>query len=333
MTGSRRRNHDDPKVPFLSRVFLAGVTVALIAGAVLRPRDIPRPRRRPPVLAADHLLTGDGARLPLSSWLPDEPPVAVVLGLHGYGDYRAAFGLAARWLAARRIAVYAYDQRGFGETDRRGYWPGADTLMDDCADAVRVLRDAHPGLPLALLGESMGGSVALAGVGSGRVVGVDRLIVAAPGVRGGVPLRQLHDLALRLGALALPWLVVELRRGGRPWLDPDESRRLADDPLILRHLSVGTYDGLIELANRATADADRDLPPTLLLYGELDGTIPRVAIDDLALGLGDRCTLRLYPERHHLLLHESDAEEVFADCLRWLQQDAPARATQEPRSA
>jgi acylglycerol lipase len=306
-------------VPFLSRVFLAGVTVALIAGAVLRPRDIPRLRRHPPVLAADHLLTGDGARLPLSSWLPEDPPVAVVLGLHGYGDYRAAFGLAAPWLAARRIAVYAYDQRGFGETDRRGHWPGADTLIDDCADAVRLLRDAHPGLPLAVLGESMGGSVALAGVGSGRVVGVDRLIVAAPGVRGGVPLRQLHDLALRLGSLALPWLAVELRRGGRPWLDPEESARLADDPLILRALSVGTFDGLIELANRATADDAGSLPPTLLLYGALDATIPRMAIDDLALGLGECCTLRIYPERHHLLLHERDAEEMFADCLSWLQ--------------
>jgi alpha-beta hydrolase superfamily lysophospholipase len=285
------------------------------------------------MLATDHLLAGDGARLPLSSWLPGRPPAAVVLGLHGYGDYREAFGLAARWLAARGIAVYAYDQRGFGETDRRGYWPGADTLIDDCADAVRILREAHPEAPLAVLGESMGGSVALAGVGSGRVVGVDRLIVAAPGVRGGVPLRQLHDLALRLGALALPWLAVELRRGGQPWLDPDESSRLADDPLILRHLSVGTYDGLIELANRATADADRDLPPTLLLYGELDGTVPRVAIDDLALGLGDRCTLRLYPERHHLLLHEADADEVFADCLRWLQQESHARAPRQSLSA
>ena len=315
---------------FLSRVFLAGVTVALIAGSVLRPREIRRPRSQPPTLTPDVLVTGDGALLPISSWQPAGPAIAVVLGLHGYGDYRKAFDLAGRWLAARGIAVYAYDQRGFGETDSRGHWPGTDTLIDDCADAVRVLREAHPRLPLAVLGESMGGSVALAGIRGGEVAGVDRLILAAPGVRGGVPLRQLHDLALRLASLALPWLAVELRRGGRPWLDPEESQRLADDPLILRHLSVGTYDGLIELANRATADGASELPPTLLLFGELDGTIPRVAIDDLAVRLGDRCTLRAYPERHHLLLHEADAADVFADCLSWLQH---AGATAQPLSA
>jgi len=320
-------------VLFLSRVFLAGVTVALIAGSVLRPREIRRPRSQPPTLTPDALVTGDGERLPISSWQPDGPATAAVLGLHGYGDYRKAFDLAGRWLAAHGIAVYAYDQRGFGETESRGHWPGADTLIDDYADAVRVLREAHPKLPLAVLGESMGGSVALAGVGAGEVPGIDRLMLAAPGVRGGVPLRQVHDLALRLASLALPWLAVELRRGGRPWLDPDESQRLADDPLILRHLSVGTYDGLIELANRATADGASELPPTLLLYGELDGTIPRVAIDDLAIRLGDRCALRAYPERHHLLLHETDADEVFADCLNWLRPDAGAGATARPLSA
>jgi acylglycerol lipase len=315
---------------FLSRVFLAGLTVALIAGSVLRPREIRRPRRHPPELTSADLVAGDGAQLPLSSWQPDGTPSAMVLGLHGYGDYRKAFDRAGRWLAARGVAVYAYDQRGFGETHSRGYWAGAETLIEDCADAVRVLRAAHPGVPLAVLGESMGGSVALAGVRGGEVTGVDRLILAAPGVRGGVPLRQLHDLALRLGSLALPWLAVELRRGGRPWLDPEESARLADDPLILRQLSVGTYDGLIELATRATADDAGALPPTLLLYGELDATIPRVAIDDLALGLGDCCTLRIYPERHHLLLHEADAEAVFVDCLGWLQRATAAPAVVQP---
>jgi alpha-beta hydrolase superfamily lysophospholipase len=305
-------------VTFLTRVLLAGLAVALIGGSALRPKG-PRPvRRQRPKLEADHLLTGDGVRLPLAAWRPDGAATAVVLGLHGYGDYREAFGLSGRWLAARGVAVYAYDQRGFGETRTRGRWPGAEALVDDCADAAAALREVYPELPFALLGESMGGSVALASLGGGRVNGVDGLILAAPGVRSGVQLHQLHDLALRLGGLALPWLRVELRRGGRPWLDPEESRRLAEDPLILRHLSVGTYEGLIELASRADVVAGARLPPTLLLYGELDGTVMRVGIDDLAHRLGHCCTLRTYPERHHLLLHERDADEVFGACLKWL---------------
>jgi alpha-beta hydrolase superfamily lysophospholipase len=240
-----------------------------------------------------------------------------MLGLHGYGDYRRAFRLAGPWLAARRIALFAYDQRGFGETESRGRWPGAAELIQDLAEAVLLLRERYPKLPLYLLGESMGGSVALAGLGQGEVAGVDRLILAAPAVRGRVPLRDLHDLALRLGALALPWLAVALRRGARPWLEPGEAARLADDPLILRQISVGSYDGLIELADQASEDPAVAMPPTLLLYGDLDATIPAVAIDDLALRL-EHLTTRRYPERHHLLLHEKDVDAVLEDCLAWL---------------
>jgi alpha-beta hydrolase superfamily lysophospholipase len=39
--------------------------------------------------------------------------------------------------------------------------------------------------------------------------------------------------------------------------------------------------------------------------------------------LGDAVTLRLYPERHHLLLHEVDAERVLADCLDWIKGRPP----------
>jgi acylglycerol lipase len=309
-------------LPLLARVLLAGLTVSLAAAAVVagRPRSEPgaRLRRGVPSLHPDALITGDAVRLPLTSWHPEEP-AAIMLGLHGYGDYRRAFRLAGPWLAARRIALFAYDQRGFGETESRGRWPGAGELVQDLAEAVLLLRERYPDLPLYLLGESMGGAVALAGLGRGEVTEVDRLILAAPAVRGRVPLRDLHDLALRLGALALPWLAVALRRGARPWLEAGEAARLADDPLILRQISLGSYDGLIELADLASEQPVVAMPPTLLLYGELDATIPRVAIDDLASGL-DNLTTRFYPERHHLLLHEKDVAALLDDCLAWLAQ-------------
>jgi acylglycerol lipase len=311
-------------VPLLTRVFLAGLSVSLaaVALAARRPRIEPAtPRRHTPALHDDALIAGDGTRLPLMRWHPAEP-AAIMLGLHGYGDYRRAFRLAGPWLAARRIALFAYDQRGFGETEPRGRWPGAGELIQDLAEAVLLLREHYPTLPLYVMGESMGGAVALAGMGQGKVVGVDRLILVAPAVRGGVPLREVHDLALRMGAVALPWLAVALRRGSSPWLDPGEAARLADDPLILREISVHAYDGLIDLANQASVDPAVAMQPTLLLYGELDATIPRVAIDNLA-PRHDNLTVKLYPERHHLLLHEKGADAVLEDCLVWLARSEP----------
>ncbi|MGI9437488.1 MAG: alpha/beta hydrolase [Geminicoccaceae bacterium] len=302
----------------LSRILLAGLTLAVVGASMVKPKRQSGARSRMPDLEGDRITVGDGTVLPAMRWTAGPDTTAVMLGLHGYGDYRRSFRLAGPWFAQCGLEFVAYDQRGFGETESRGTWPGAEELVRDFGDAVTAVRESYPGLPLYVIGESMGAAVALTGLASGEVEGVDRLIVAAPGVRGEMPLRQLHDSALRLAALALPWLAIELRRGGRPWLDPSEAARLADDPLILRELSVGTYEGLIDLATMASADARGELPPTLLLYGELDGTIPRRAIDDLARALDDRDDIRFYPDRHHLLLHEADADIVFDDCRKWL---------------
>lgn len=311
-------------VHIVGRVLLAGLSVSLAAATLMRTRPEPTARAAPPRLDDEALVSGDGVRLPVTRWLPKGAPQAVALGLHSYGDYRQAFGLIGPWLADHGIALLAYDQRGFGETASRGTWPGSESLIGDLAEAVTAVKEAYPGSPLVVIGESMGASVALAGIGRGEVEGVDAAILAAPGVRGDIPLRQLHDLALRLGALALPWLAVELRRGARPWLDPGEAERLADDPLILRRLSIGTYDGLVELTTLASAVPGAGLPPTLLLQGALDTTIPRAAAAELAARLKGALDHRLYPERHHLLFHEQQAEAVFEDTLSWLREVLPA---------
>ncbi|MGH6914494.1 MAG: alpha/beta hydrolase, partial [Geminicoccales bacterium] len=97
-----------------SRVLLAGLAVIVVAGSLVKVRPAQRRRIRAARLEADALIASDGTRLPLAGWQPEGTPDAIVLALHGYGDYRRGFGLAGSWLAARGVALFAYDQRGFG---------------------------------------------------------------------------------------------------------------------------------------------------------------------------------------------------------------------------
>lgn len=85
-----------------------------------------------PRLEADRVVATDGAALPLSVWRPQGTPRAVVLALHGFNDYRLAFAEVGPFLAARDIATYAYDQRGFGATEQRGIWPGTAPNIKTC---------------------------------------------------------------------------------------------------------------------------------------------------------------------------------------------------------
>ena len=117
-----------------------------------------------PRLGDHFILTDDGAKLPLRSWLPDGKPRAIILALHGFNDYSNAFTHPGVDWAKDGIATYAYDQRGFGEAPGRGLWAGSKRLAEDLTLTSRLLRARYPGTPLYLLGESMGGAVVAAAI-------------------------------------------------------------------------------------------------------------------------------------------------------------------------
>ena len=145
----------------------------------------------------------DPDRLALRAWPSRGPARAVVLALHGFGDAGDLTydGAAAYW-AGRGIAVYALDQRGFGGNASRKQWPGVDALIADATAAAREVRRRNPGLPLVVVGHSMGGGVALAAAAEG--MDADALVLAGPAIAGGEALSPLARNAARTLASALP---------------------------------------------------------------------------------------------------------------------------------
>ena len=80
------------------RRLLAAAGAAALGGCapmlVQRPLD-PQAGLREPRLGGDHFVSFDGARLGLTSWMPQSEPWAVIAGLHGMNDYANAYHLAA----------------------------------------------------------------------------------------------------------------------------------------------------------------------------------------------------------------------------------------------
>ncbi len=116
-----------PLLPLVRLVWVVG----LMAGCATPRLEPWESQETTPALYPTHVLTADGLRLPLTAWLPVGEPAAVVLALHGFNDYRRAFEEVGAYLAQRGVAVYAYDQRGFGETQGAGGWFGERVLAAD----------------------------------------------------------------------------------------------------------------------------------------------------------------------------------------------------------
>jgi alpha-beta hydrolase superfamily lysophospholipase len=275
-------------------------------------------------LADDRFIAADGAVLPLRSWLPEGPPGAVILALHGLNDYSNAFALPAPALVAEGIAVYAYDQRGFGAAPQRGRWAGNDAMRSDAVLAATLLRQRHPGIPLYLLGESMGGAVAVLAVTGSAPAPVDGVILAAPAVWG----RQAMSVFERVGLWVIDHLpALEVSQRSVPYaIHPSDNipmlRALGRDPLVLKRARTDTLAGVVDLMSAALARAPHLAVPALVLYGEKDEIVPRGAlasfVDSLPAGARRGQRVALYPNGYHMLLRDLQGATVLTDVATWL---------------
>jgi alpha-beta hydrolase superfamily lysophospholipase len=288
---------------------LAGCAVG---GPLVAPSGPP-----PPPFTGPHLAAADGTPLAFSEW-PAGEPRAVILGVHGFGDYGpSTFTQAARFWAGQGIATYAYDQRGFGRNISFGRWPGAAALAADLRQVAAQVRARHPCLALIVVGHSMGGGVALAAAGRG--LDADGLVLAAPAIWGGAELNPLHRLAAWTVAMAMP----ERRFTGAGVVEIQASdniemlRALGRDQHYLRPPSAREMLGMVRVADMAEAAAASVGLPALLLLGAKDEIVPDAAARRVFARLTGPRRVIEYQEGWHLLFRDLQAERVWRDVADW----------------
>ncbi len=299
------------------------------------PTAIPMgPPVRPAALAEDAALMPDGTDLPLKIWWPEaSSPRAVILALHGFNDYSNAFAIPAPLWAEEGIATYAYDQRGFGASEERGLWPSEEALGHDLRTVLKLVRARHPGVPLYVLGESMGAAVAIAAL-AGHDGLADGAVLVAPAVRALDEHNPIGRALLWLAAHTVPWWSASGKGLDIKASDNIEVlRALARDPLVVHATRADSLYGLIELMDAATRAGPRLALPLLILHGEKDELVPMSSVRELAAALPNGSRFALYPNGYHLLLRDLQAELVIRDVAAWLiapQAPLPSRADTAP---
>jgi acylglycerol lipase len=280
-----------------------------------------------PELADDAFVMSDGARLPIRSWLPDGRPQTVILALHGFNDSRDAWEIPAPEFANAGIAVYAPDQRGFGAAPGRGYWPGTEALVNDAAEMAGLLQRRHPGVPMVLMGESMGGAVLMCLATQPDAPQVAGYVLVSPAVWGRARMNSFMRGGLWLITKLLPGISVSRPPPPVQVFASDNHAalvRLSRDPLTILDTRMDTLGGLVDLMDAALDAAPRFTARALFMYGAEDELVPKEATLAMwrSLPPGPH-SLAYYPDGWHLMLRDIHRELPIGDVIAWTRDPEP----------
>lgn len=259
-------------------------------------------------------------KVPYRSWLPLYQPKEVLLCVHGLGFSSASFADFGRSMAGRGFAVYAVDVRGFGQWAKR---KGQDTVdfeacLLDIEQALKTLRKAYPGVPIFMVGESMGGAIAMAATARHPEL-VDGLVSSVPSSDryykiGGeiiVGAHYLEDPDKKIDPEIVDKISTDERT--RAQMTNNSMNRLTLSPKELKQFETfmkGNFDNahLIEK------------PPVLMLAGFKDKLVKPEGTIELFNALSTRDKLLMViGDGEHLLLEENQLTNQLAQMLNvWI---------------
>ncbi|MGW6199754.1 alpha/beta hydrolase [Kribbella sp. NPDC055110] len=247
------------------------------------------------------------------TWSAEQPSYGVLLA-HGIGEHSGRYDHVAERLVADGAVVYAGDHHGHGgSAGERAEIEDVDKMVADLHKVADRLRSDHPGLPIVLIGHSLGGIIATRFAQSfpGELTA---LVLTGPVVGGNPGFEALLSMD------PMPEVPIDTAMLSR---DPAVGEAYLADPLVHHGpLSRQTLSAIFTaVADIAAGPSLGDLP-TLWLHGELDPLAPydvtAKAFEHLA---GSALERKVYPGAMHEIFNETNQDEVIADVLAFLSKE------------
>ena len=244
-------------------------------------------------------------------WDAQGSPRRIVQIVHGYAEHGGRYAHVARALTARGAVVYADDHLGHGRSEgERALITDFEHVVEDLHTVSEIARAGHPGIPLILVGHSMGGLL------SGRFAQRWPTEVAGVAFCGAVigDWQWARDVLTEPELPHIPFDPLALSR------DPAVGAAYAEDPLVYH----GQYKrGLLEAEVVALDAFQRDISglamPVLFLHGTDDPFVPSSrslqAVRDMPT---EDVTVHLIDGGRHEVFNEINRDEVIGYLTEWV---------------
>jgi acylglycerol lipase len=281
-----------------------------------------------------------GYDIPCASWIdPKVTPWAVMLCIHGLSLHSNSYEALGKRMAALGVPTYAIDVRGFGswQNTRGSINSRVDfkSAMADIHHALESLRTAHPELPIVLVGESMGGALALQAAAQNKEL-IDGLVCSVPASKRTN--QKMNTARVAVGLLTGPNRKFNagpsvVRAAAQQ--NPELVNTWTSDGMTKMKLSSKELLDFALFTSKNAAHAQQiDKTPVLFLQGAKDKLIsPQGTIELYNKLATPKKTLHIVNSEHLILEYSQFNNELIDYIAGWLQRHAVpsalARLTQE----
>lgn len=283
-----------------------------------------------------------------TKWTAGDAPKCILLIAHGMAEYIDRYDDFASFMAKSGYAVYGEDHLGHGRSaavdNDLGYMAkkdGGRYIVEDMRRLMDIAKKENAGLPVILMGHSMGSFVARAFCArySDEIDGAIFMGTSGPNPMAGAGLFLINILSLFKGERHRSKFVDNMAFGSYndkfedvrtkfDWLstDRDEVQKYIDSDWCGYLFTLSGYRELMKLIKSVSKkdwpDGIRKDLPILLVSGEQDpvgdygagvetvfARLHEAGIEDLSM--------TLYEGMRHEILNEKDRKKVYDDLLEW----------------
>ncbi len=241
--------------------------------------------------------------------------------VHGLKDHSSRYAQFAIALAARGVAVRAFDLRGHGKSEgKRVVVRVFDDYLADLGEAVFRAQAAHPGKPLFLFGHSMGGTIVTLYTVT-RKPDLRGLILSAPALKPGADISPFLVKITKFLGKVLPGVRVLKTANAQFSRDPAVVTAMDDDPLIdNRPGPARTAAQLLLAMERVREGAPSIKAPLLAMHGTGDKlTNPEGSRELVERAASKDKELKLFDGFFHDLVHEPGKEQVWEAIIAFVE--------------
>lgn len=270
-----------------------------------------------------------GTELYYQTWHPDNPPRAVIVGVHGHGDHSGGLRNMIQYFVPRGYAWYGLDLRGHGRSPGlRGHVQSWADFRDDLKAFISFVGEHEGEVPVFLLGHSLGGLISL------------EYSMRYPEDLGGIiaicpPLSFTRYSPIMVKALKVLSLIKpDFHTKQEPdytklTRDAEVAKSLAADPLRHEQMTAGLWQEILKAQNWVKKHPQEFHVPLLMLQGLNDRITPAEGTQRFfySLPLANK-EYQEYEQTPHRPFDDVNRAEVLGHLLTWLDEQTEERKVQ-----